>query len=294
MSLGSSKTIAVNQLLRPYPQFTERLGVHNERIVDLPLVPGAVDAPLHAWRQLDLGVYVVEVAGRDAVPEPQRSAAVVWTFGERPHLPVLDRRHLSAAVWSGSRLREQRRRGLADHRRMAGAGRLPGAERTAAGVRSASLQTSGTSLPVFLGPGNPGSSAWGRNGFKNSSNGTWFNTSQLGDDTLAAARRQASSPGLYGTQYQIRTLPIRFGTLRSDFLNQLDAAVQRNFSLSKLYEPLALQIRLDLVNALNHPVLGGSGPNHTVVTDWTSSTFGQVTAQENQPRIYQFEAFIRF
>ncbi len=70
--------------------------------------------------------------------------------------------------------------------------------------------------------------------------------------------------------------------------------MQRNFSLSKLYEPLALQVRVDMVNALNHPVLGGSGPNHTVVTDWTSSTFGQVTAQENQPRIYQFEAFLRF
>jgi hypothetical protein len=25
------------------------------------------------------------------------------------------------------------------------------------------------------------------------------------------------------------------------------------------------------------------------VTDWTSSTFAQVTAQNNQPRIYQFE-----
>jgi hypothetical protein len=157
----------------------------------------------------------------------------------------------------------------------------------------ASLQTSGTSLPVFLGSGNPGSAAWGRQGFKNSSNDTWFNTSDFAT-TTGSSTSSGQQPGLYGTQYQLRTFPIRFDNLRSDFLNQLDTAVQRNFSLSKLYEPLVVEIRLDMVNALNHPVLGGSGPNHTVVTDWTSSTFGQVTAQENQPRIYQFEAFIRF
>lgn len=77
-------------------------------------------------------------------------------------------------------------------------------------------------------------------------------------------------------------------------MNQLDAAVQRNFSMSKLYEPLVLQIRVDMVNALNHPVYGGSGHNSMVSTDWTSTTFGQVTTQTNQPRIYQFEAFLRF
>jgi hypothetical protein len=49
-----------------------------------------------------------------------------------------------------------------------------------------------------------------------------------------------------------------------------------------------------MINVLNHPVYGGSGTNSYPVTDWTSSTFAEVTAQENQPRIYQFEAFIRF
>ena len=84
-------------------------------------------------------------------------------------------------------------------------------------------------------------------------------------------------------------MPIRFDSLRADFLNQFDAAVQRNFSLSRLYEPLSLQIRVDMINALNHPVY-----NCTPVTDWTSATFGNITSQANQPRIYQFEAFIRF
>jgi len=92
----------------------------------------------------------------------------------------------------------------------------------------------------------------------------------------------------YGNQYQIRKLPIRFDSLRADFLNQFDAAVQRNFSLSRFYESASLQFRLDMINAANHPVY------NTPSTDWTSATFGNITSQANQPRIYQFEAFIRF
>ena len=42
-------------------------------------------------------------------------------------------------------------------------------------------------------------------------------------------------------------------------MNQFDAAVQRNFSLAKLYEPMSLQFRVDMINALNHPVYGRSG-----------------------------------
>jgi hypothetical protein len=87
---------------------------------------------------------------------------------------------------------------------------------------------------------------------------------------------------------------IRYDRLRADFMNQFDAAIQRNFSLSHLYETASIQIRLDAINALNHPVYGGSGTNNIPITDSTSSTFGNVTAQTNQPRIYQFEAFIRF
>lgn len=141
-------------------------------------------------------------------------------------------------------------------------------------------------------------SAWGRPGFKASSNnllttGNWFNKAAWAT-TAAPTNTTGVAPGYYTNSFQIRTLGIRYDSLRADFLNQFDVAVQRNFSLSRIYESASLQIRLDGINVLNHPVYGGSGTNSTPVTDWTSSTFAQVTAQTNQPRIYQFEAFIRF
>ena len=160
--------------------------------------------------------------------------------------------------------------------------------------------TPSSTSPLYLGPGDPSNSGWGRPGFKANSKdltqqGNWFNTADWSTTTSPGS---GITTGLYPhvtpNQYQLRTLPIRFDALRADFLHQFDAAVQRNFSLSRLYESASLQIRLDAINALNHPVYGGKGNNNTPITDWTSGTFGQVTAQTNQPRIYQFEAFIRF
>jgi hypothetical protein len=158
----------------------------------------------------------------------------------------------------------------------------------------------GTTSPLYLGSGDPSGSAWGRPGFHANSNnlttsGNWFNTANWSTKTSPTGSPTTGIfPGITPNQYQVRTLPIRFDALRADFLNQFDAAIQRDFSLSRLYESASIQVRVDAINALNHPVYGGSGTNSNPVTDWTSSTFGQVTAQTNQPRIYQFEAFIRF
>ena len=143
------------------------------------------------------------------------------------------------------------------------------------------------------------SAGWGRSGYKNSINsagvGTWFNTANFGTTSYSGTATSGQFTGqasngkyYYGNQYQVRTMPIRFSSVRADYLNQFDAAIQRNISLARLWEPAMLQFRFDLINVLNHPVY--SAPS----TDWTSSTFGQVISQGNQPRIYQFEAFVRF
>jgi hypothetical protein len=147
--------------------------------------------------------------------------------------------------------------------------------------------------PLYIGPGYPTNAAWGRPGFKASSSdltttGNWFNKSYFSTTTAVTAGATGVVAGVTPNQYQVRNFPIRFTRLRADFLNQADVAIQRNFSLSRVYESASLQVRLDAINALNHPVY------NTPSTDWTNSTFGQITSQANQPRIYQFEAFIRF
>jgi len=84
---------------------------------------------------------------------------------------------------------------------------------------------------------------------------------------------------------QLRTFPIRFSHLRADHLNQADISFQRQFQVRKFG---TLQFRGEAVNVLNHPVY--SAPS----TDPTSSTFGQITTQANQSRVYQFAGFFRF
>ena len=162
-----------------------------------------------------------------------------------------------------------------------------------------SFSPSTGSIPLYYGSGSPAASAWGKSGYvKNSNNlstnGNWFDVSKWGSlapsSSTTGIQTQNPSNGAYyyGNRYQIRTMPIRFDTFRADRLNQFDAAIQRNFSLSRLYESASMQFRFDLINALNHPVYNAPS------TDWTSTTFGQIASQGNAPRLYQFEAFIRF
>ncbi|HEX5283517.1 MAG TPA: carboxypeptidase-like regulatory domain-containing protein [Bryocella sp.] len=290
VSLGSSSTIGVSQLIRPYPEFTgvsayitSGSSIYHSFQTQLTrrFTHGASLTSAFTWsKSLDASQYL-----NPSDPQPwyglsANDRTFRFSTGGIYQLPFGRGRDY---VNNGGVISQ-----------IIGGWQVQGVYQVQSG-QPLEFDPS-TTLPVFLGSGGPGSSAWGRSGFKASSNGTWFDTSQWARTagTGTSGQLTGGSTPFYGSQYQIRTLPIRFDNLRSDFLNQLDGAVQRNFSLSKLYEPLAVQIRLDLINAMNHPVLGGSGPNHTVVTDWTSGTFGQVTAQENQPRIYQFEAFIRF
>ena len=60
------------------------------------------------------------------------------------------------------------------------------------------LLTNGTS-PLYLGPGSPVNSAWGREGFKTSSNnltqtGYWFNKANWATTTSVAANAARSRP----------------------------------------------------------------------------------------------------
>jgi hypothetical protein len=152
-----------------------------------------------------------------------------------------------------------------------------------------SFQPSTSTSPLYNGT-NPANSAWGRAAYKKSipgsgKAGNWINTSDWVTTTSAPASCTGICAGVVPNAYQLRTFPIRFTSLRADFLNQFDAGIQRNFAL---YKTLQLQVRGEAINVLNHPVYAAPS------TDWTKSSFGQITAQANQPRVYQFGAFVRF
>ena|SRR5258707_5379640 len=93
------------------------------------------------------------------------------------------------------------------------------------------------------------------------------------------------SGGNSGSTNNATLTPRQRFSATTNFLNRLDAGVQRNFTV---FEQLQLQVRTEAIDMLNHPVY--TAPS----TDWTSTSFGQITMQANQPRVYQFGAFLRF
>jgi hypothetical protein len=297
VSLGSSKTIAVSQLVKPYPQFTSvsayiTSGTSIYHSFQASLLRrfsnGASFTSAFTWsKSLDATQYLNPSDTKPWYGISQNDRTFRFATSGIYQLP-----------WGGGR-RFLHNGGIASA--IAGGWQVQGVYQVQSGqplsFNSGGLATSGTTGPLYLGT-NPVDSAWGRSGYKKSisspgSAGNWFNTANWVTTTSTTAT-SGKVANVVPNQYQIRTFPIRFDGLRADFLNQFDAAVQRNFALSRIYEPLVLQFRVDMINVLNHPVYGGSGTNNNPVTDWTSSTFAEVTAQENQPRIYQFEAFIRF
>lgn len=85
--------------------------------------------------------------------------------------------------------------------------------------------------------------------------------------------------------YQLRISPLRYSNLRADHLNQADVGLQREFQLSRLG---VIQVRMEAVNLLNHPVY--SAPS----TDPTNAQFDQIVSQANASRVFQFAGFFRF
>jgi hypothetical protein len=93
-----------------------------------------------------------------------------------------------------------------------------------------------------------------------------FNTSRFNTSSL----QQLAS--------NIRTFPTRFGSLRGDGVNNLDASVIKNIPVR---ESVRLQFRFEAFNALNRAEF--DLPNRNAV----SSSFGRTQAQSNLPRRIQ-------
>ena len=95
----------------------------------------------------------------------------------------------------------------------------------------------------------------------------WFNT--------AAGFETDPSKQL---DYNIRTLSSRFGGIRGDSTNQLNASLFKN---STLREGITLQFRAEAINALNHAQFANP------VTDPTSQAFGMVQYEKTSTRAVQ-------
>jgi len=88
----------------------------------------------------------------------------------------------------------------------------------------------------------------------------------------------------------LRTLPFYFADVRSDPTNNADLGLAKNIAVR---EGMRIQLRLEFINAFNHPMLNSGGlANSQVVVNPASSTFGQTVSsnQQNYARRAQFMA----
>ena len=105
-----------------------------------------------------------------------------------------------------------------------------------------------------------------------------------GNSTAASPCSNPVAPGAYGN--------ISRNSFRSPPLYQFDAQISRNFPI---WERLAMQLRLEAFNLLNHPnfnapsgattgTLAGTSGSAAALS---SSTFGQVSSTSNTARVFQ-------
>ncbi|MBS1827612.1 MAG: TonB-dependent receptor [Acidobacteria bacterium] len=78
--------------------------------------------------------------------------------------------------------------------------------------------------------------------------------------------------------WNVRTFPTRFANLRADSVNQLDFSIIKAFHIT---EKVHMTYRCEFFNSTNRPIF--SGPNLAP----TNSNFGIITNQANQPRRIQ-------
>ena len=116
--------------------------------------------------------------------------------------------------------------------------------------------------------------------------GKWFNTaafvSVIGGTPTCGAFPNGSANCATPVDH-LRTLPLRFGDVRIDAINNVDAGLRKDVHLR---ESMKLQFRVEFINLLNHPLFPGPAVNPA------ATSFGQVSAsnQNNYARRAQLMA----
>ena len=80
--------------------------------------------------------------------------------------------------------------------------------------------------------------------------------------------------------FHLRTLPLTFGNVRTDGINQFDSSLLKDFHFPK---GMYAQFRFEVFNTLNHASFAAAA-----VSSATSSSFGTITSQANSARTVQF------
>ncbi len=282
-TLGSSKT-SVSQLVRPYPEFTSVTAYVDNGMS----IYHGLQAQLNRRFASGLSLTTAFTYSKtmDATQYLNSSDSAPW-YG----LSQLDRKYRFATSFLYELPFGAKRHFLANGvaGKIIGGWQVQGVYQIQSG-QPLNFSPSSTN-PLYNGP-NPADSAWDRSAYKKTISGSgtagaglWFNRANWVQTKSTTGCTTTICTGVLPNQYQIRAFPIRFSTLRADRLNQFDAGVQRNFSI---YREVQMQIRVEAINALNHPVYAAPS------TDWTSSSFGQIVSQANQSRVLQFGGFLRF
>ncbi|PYS69515.1 MAG: hypothetical protein DMF69_16765 [Acidobacteria bacterium] len=83
----------------------------------------------------------------------------------------------------------------------------------------------------------------------------------------------------------LRTLPLRFGDARIDAINNMDIGLRKDI---RIRESMKVQLRMEYINALNHPLF--PGPNVTA----SGTTFGTVSASNQNNYARRAQMMVKF
>jgi hypothetical protein len=116
----------------------------------------------------------------------------------------------------------------------------------------------------------------------------WFNTNAFvsvagGNPTcgaFATANANCATPVDH-----LRTMPLRFADARIDAINNVDIGLRKDIPLR---EQMKIQMRMEFINAFNHPLFPGP------VVNPGSGTFGQVSASNQNNYARRAQMLIKF
>ena len=119
----------------------------------------------------------------------------------------------------------------------------------------------------------------------------WFNTSAF----VSVVGGTPTCTGTTGANCatpvdHLRTFPLRLSDVRLDRTNNVDLGLRKDIHIN---ETMKVQLRMEFINAFNHPLLASLSGGSPVVTP-NSSTFGQITASNQQNYARRAQLSVKF